>query len=184
MDVSDAMGPAVYDDCWGLGRDLGHIMTTLVLGVHDMSYAAQFHTSSGTRKRGVSKAQAAYGKGQTTGDVAQILEAKYHIMRAFVEMNKGEIIKAVESSMLGSVINMVNGQPGPINPAAQAMSDIETNFKQSLSQRAYDGMKGVPTEAANRGVSHRFKKPYGRRGSRPSFIDTGLYQSSFTAWTE
>ncbi len=159
-------------------------MTTLVLGVQDMSYAAQFHSSAGTRKRGVSKAQAAYGKGQTTGEVAKLLEARYHVMQAFVNMNSTEIVAAVEASMLGSVINIVNGQPGPIVPGAQALSDIETAFKQSLSQRAYDGLKGVPTQAAERGVSHRFKKPYARRAARPSFIDTGLYQSSFKAWTE
>jgi hypothetical protein len=160
-------------------------MTTLVLGVHDMAYAAQFHASTGARKKGVSKAQAAYGKGQTTGDVAQILEARYGIMRTFFDMNRDDIVRAVERSMVGSVINIVNGQPGPIAPEAQAMSDIETAFKQSLSNRAYDGaIKNVPTQAAERGVSHRFKKPYARRASRPSFIDTGLYQSSFTAWTE
>jgi hypothetical protein len=156
----------------------------LVLGVHDMSYAAQFHTATGSRKKNVSKAQAAYGKGQTTGDVAQILEAKYHIMRAFFESNSDEIAKSIESSMVGSVINMVNGQPGPVNPAAQALSDIESKFKAALSARAFDGLRGVPTQAAERGVSHRFKKPYARRAARPSFIDTGLYQSSFTAWTE
>jgi hypothetical protein len=105
-------------------------------------------------------------------------------MRTFVDMNKDDIVQAVESSMLGAVVNIVNGQPGPINPGAQALSDIENKFKESLSQRAYDGLKGVPTQAAERGVSHRFKKPYARRAARPSFIDTGLYQSSFTTWME
>jgi hypothetical protein len=157
----------------------------LVLGVHDMAYAAQFHNKAGKVKRGMSKAQAAYGKGKSTGDIAQILEAKYHIMRTFYEMNARDIASAVEKSMVGSVINMVNGQPGPIKPDAQAMSDIETAFKESLSMRAYDGViKGVPTAASLGGVSHRFKRPYAKRPARPSFINTGLYQSSFTAWTE
>lgn len=157
----------------------------LVLGVHDMSYAAQFHTSAGKAKRGMSKAQTAYGKGMTTGDVAQILEARYGIMRAFVDMNKDDILNSIQSSMVGAVINIVNGQPGAISPGAQAMADIETKFKESLSNRAYDGvLKGVPTLASQRGVSHRFKKPYARRAARPSFIDTGLYQSSFTVWQE
>lgn len=157
----------------------------LVLGVHDMAYAAQFHTSAGKVKRGKSKAQAAYGKGKTTGDVAQILEAKYHIMRTFYEMNRRDITVALEKSMVGSVINIVNGQSGAIKPDAQAMSDIETAFKQALSMRAFDGViKGVPTQASLGGVSHRFKKPYAKRAARPSFVNTGLYQSSFTAWTE
>lgn len=157
----------------------------LVLGVHDMSYAAQFHTSTGAVKKGKSKAQVGYGKGMTTGDVAQILERRYGVMQTFFDMEKGNIIQSLQSSMVGSIINMVNGQPSPITPSAQALSDIETMFKQSLSNRVYDGViKGVPTQAAERGVSHRFKKPYQRRAARPSFIDTGLYQSSFTAWTE
>jgi hypothetical protein len=148
-----------------------------------MAYAAQF--AGGTTKRGKSKAQAAYGKGKTTGDVAQILEARYHIMKTFVDMNKDDIVRALEKSMVGSVINIVNGQPGPISPEAQALSDIESKFKEALSMRAFDGLiKGVPTQAAERGVSHRFKKPYARRAARPSFINTGLYQSSFTVWTE
>ena len=160
-------------------------MMQLVLGVHDMGYAAQFHTSAGAVKRGKSKAQAAYGKGKTTGDVAQILEAKYHIMRTFFDMNSKDIATAIEKSMVGSVINMVNGQPGPIKPDAQAMSDIETAFKQALSMRAFDGViNGVPTQASLGGVSHRFKRPYAKRAARPSFINTGLYQSSFAAWTE
>jgi hypothetical protein len=158
-------------------------MTTLVLGVHDIAYGAQF--SSGGSRRSKSRAQAAYGKGKTTGDIAQILEARYGIMRTFYEMNKTDIASALEKSMVGSVINIVNGQPGPIKADAQAMSDIEMAFKQSLSMRAYDGViKGVPTKASLGGVSSRFKQPGARRPARPSFINTGLYQSSFTAWTE
>ena len=157
----------------------------LVLGVHDMSYAAQFHSKAGTVKRGLSKAQAGYGKGKTTGDIAKILESRYGVMNAFFNMEKDNIITALESSMVGSVINMVNGQPAPVAPLAQAMSSIEHRFKQALSGRAFDGViPGVPTKAAEHGVSHRFKRPYARRGSRPSFIDTGTYSASFTVWTE
>jgi len=155
----------------------------LVLGVHDIAYGANF--GGGGSRRSKSKAQAAYGKGKTTGDVAQILEAKYHIMATFYEMNKTAIASALEKSMVGSVIDMVNGKPGPTKPDAQALSDIETSFKQALSMRAFDGViKGVPTAASLGGVSHRFKKPYANRPARPSFINTGLYQSSFTVWTE
>jgi len=44
------------------------------------------------------------------------------------------------------------------------------------------GIPGVPTKAALRGVNHRLKHPYRRRGARPSFVDTSLYMSSFKAW--
>ena len=159
----------------------------LVLGVHDVAYAAQFHTKAGTAKKGKSKAQLAYGAGKSTGEIALILEKRYNIMRTFVNMESTGIIAAIEKSMVGSVINMVAGQPGAVDPSAQAMSDIATTFKDMLSKSAFDGRTSpgrTPTEAARRGVSHRFKRPYARRPSRPSFIDTGLYQSSFTAWTE
>lgn len=155
----------------------------LVLGVHDIPYAAQFR--AGSARRGKSKAQQGYGRNRTTGDVAEILEAKYHVMKTFTEMAGSGIARAIEKSVTGSIINVVNGQPGPIVIEAQALSDIETAFKRSLSAKAYDGIiQGVPTQASLGGVSHRFKRPYARRPSRPSFINTGLYQSSFAAWTE
>jgi hypothetical protein len=77
------------------------------------------------------------------------------------------------------------GQPYVVALDEQAMSSIARRFKDMLSQRAYDGkIMGVPTKAAQAGVSHRFKKPYAKRASRPSFIDTGQYQASFVSWME
>jgi hypothetical protein len=170
-------------------------MATLHLGVHDIAYAAAFAPPSpgkrvlpkGFRRiRTKSKAQQAYGSGKTTGDIAEILESRYKIMRVFFDMEKAPvIIPAVVDSMKGAVVNMMMGQPGPMVPTAQAMETIKTRFKTNLSMRRYDGkIRGVPTEAARLGVSHRFKRPYARRPERPSFIDSGLYQSSFTAWME
>lgn len=155
------------------------------LGVHDISYAAQFHSRTGKAKRAMSRAQAAYGKNATTGDVAEIIEAKYHLMETFVGMIKPEIDSMAAQSIGGTISNILAGQKGPILPTSQATSDIETKFKQMLSARAFDGkIKGVPTRASLDGVSHRFKKPYAKRPSRPSFVDTGAYQSSFTVWVE
>jgi hypothetical protein len=169
----------------------------LHLGVHDMAYAAQFHskaspsTSAQKAKRGMSaahastRAQQAYGKGMTTGEVAGILEAKYHLMETFWSMNRQTIAASIQQSIGGAITNVINGQPGPILLTAQAISDIETAFKQALSARAFDGrIAGVPTQASLAGVSHRFKQPYAKRGSRPSFIDTGALQSSFAVWVD
>jgi hypothetical protein len=153
------------------------------LGVHDVAYAAQFHRWA-SRKR-ASAAQAAYGKGKTTGDVAQILEAKYHLIEKFYELNRDIIADAVKESISGAITNIMAGQPGHVVLTAQAVSDIETRFKHSLSLRAYDGViAGVPTKASLAGVSHRFAKPYAKRPSRPSFIDTGVFQVHFAAWVE
>jgi hypothetical protein len=141
-------------------------MPTLHLGVNDMPYATG---------------------GKTTGDVAEILEARYGVMAAFVVMREGAIGSAVEESLMGAIENMMMGGPvlGRGQALAGALSEIEALFKAALSAKAFDGViGGVPTGASLKGVSHRFKKPYAKRGSRPSFIDTGLYQSSFRAWTD
>jgi hypothetical protein len=160
-------------------------MNTLHLGVHDIAYAAQFTPPPTKPGRSFSKAQTAYGTGKTTGDIAKILEARYGVMAAFWGLEKSNIIDNLETSMAKAIKNILLGQPGVIEPTAEAMEKIKANFKRSLSQRRFDGLiRGVPTMAAQRGVSHRFKKPYALRASRPSFIDTGLYQSSFTAWMD
>jgi hypothetical protein len=75
---------------------------------------------------------------------------------------------------------------------AEAMSHIGEAFKDSISLKKYDewiGGNKVPTKAslptAKRpgGISHRFKSGH-TKGARPSFRNTGLYQSSFAAWMD
>ena len=62
---------------------------------------------------------------------------------------------------------------------------IEEKFRRALASRAFDGLiAGVPTTAAQRGVSHKRRHPYAKRGPRPSFIDTDTYRQSFTVWME
>jgi len=62
---------------------------------------------------------------------------------------------------------------------------LEPRFRRSLSSKRFDGLiRGVPTRAAMKGVSHLRQDPYAQRPPRPSFIDTSLYQRSFKAWTE
>lgn len=143
-------------------------MTTLHLGVNDVPYP---HNS----------------KGKTTGDVAEILEAKYHLMATFAQIFDRQIRAAATKSIQGAVSTMIMRGTGSTkrHPLAGATSEIEHLFKQAISQQAFDGkISGVPTAAALRGVSHRFKHPYAKRPARPSFRDTGLYQSSFRAWVD
>jgi len=119
---------------------------------------------------------------KTTGDVATMLEAKYHIMENFAHRYRPVIVKEVENVLAGQLKNRILGQPTnqPIS-FAQAGSVIEHHFRAFLDNREMDGMPGVPTAAAERGVSHRFKHPYKKRAPRPSFIDTGTYQASYVA---
>ena len=122
--------------------------------------------------------------GQTTGDVATILEDRYHVMELFYELNMEGIAKALETSIAGNIENVLMGNYGSNNPHAAAESDIEAMFKSFLSNRGLDnsGARGVPTMAALKGINHRLAHPYAKSNpERPSFIDTSVYQANFRA---
>jgi hypothetical protein len=75
----------------------------------------------------------------------------------------------------------------PVREPRHSPAEIEERFKDFLSLQEMDklGVPGVPTEAAKKGKSSRFKRRRSKGGApRPSFIDTGLYQSSFKAWVD
>jgi hypothetical protein len=123
----------------------------------------------------------------TTGDVAEILEAKYHVMEVFFRQHDQDVVAVqLEKSLKCAVESLMMGAPLTLDPFGTATSEIENRMKQFLSNREMDalGYPGVPTMAAQMGVSHRFAHPYKRRPARPSFIDTGLYQSSMKAWID
>ena len=150
----------------------------LHLGVIDVPYAPQ-PPAKRRRKKAVAKTQ-------TTGDVAEILENRYHVMEHFWELHSADAVQAFESSLQGEVDNLIMGAPLSASAFGSAESAIEDRFKRMLAERELDvlGFPGIPTAAAQHGVSHRMKRPYARRAARPSFIDTGLYQASFKAWVE
>lgn len=154
-------------------------MPTLHLGVIDIPYAnapKKHQRRSGTAGT------------QTTGDVAGWLEDRYHVMEIFFEENKDQIVGFLEEGITGSMESVLMGAANfsSLDPTGKAMSEIEDRFKQFLAMKEIEGLgiPGVPTGAAQRGVNHRMKRPYVRRAPRPSFIDTGLYQSSFKAWMD
>ena len=168
-------------------------MTTLVLGVIDLPYVdAEPAKSQVTRvskaragRRRVPKGKPALAAGgQTTGDVAEILEAKYHVMETFFDLHEEEIGEDFAESLVGTLEALTSGAPTSIDPFAAAISQVEARFKTFLETKEMDatGTPGVPTRASLKGVSHRFKR---KRGPpRPSFIDTGLYESTMKAWVE
>jgi hypothetical protein len=149
------------------------VTLTLHLGVVEMPYASP--------------------GGKTTGDVAQILEDKYHVMETFYEdMGPDVIQKAIEHSAQNAVETLILGgsrsgsNSANMSLTLEAEGEIEAAFKLWLSQQSMDYTQpGVPTQASLKGVSHRLKRANAKTNSaRPSFIDTGLYQSSFKAWIE
>lgn len=116
----------------------------------------------------------------TTGDVAEILEAKYKIMQTFFDSHQQEIADFLAKDMALQIETLMAGGPVSPEPLAEAMGNIKLSFSRFLEAQEMDGSKGVPTRRALLGITKRFKS---RRGEpRPSFIDTGDYQRSFIAW--
>lgn len=156
-------------------------MPVLHLGVVEMPYAK-------TPGRGKAKASQI-----TTGDVAEILEAKYHVMEVYANEQGGAVATALENSVTGAIENLMLGAPPSNNPFGEGTEAIQTAFQKFIESKAMDalGVPGVPTKASLMGVSHRFKnkRNKGKGGktsgtARPSFDDTGLYVNSMRAWVD
>ena len=152
----------------------------LVLGILDVAYS---DAQSGAK---------------TTSEVAEILEQKYHPMETFYEARKTQIADYLAQSVVDAV-EIVVRSGRHVQPTFAGAQKIEAEFRAFLSanemgklgflsdsERDYF-LTHAPayTGAANAGVSHRKKHPYAAKNkARPTFIDTGLYQASFRAWTE
>jgi hypothetical protein len=171
-------------------------MTTLHLGVVDIPYvdgpaAIKKLVSRIGRRRDRTLDENTEGlgskRGVTTGDVAGWLEDRYHIMELFFEAHHDDITRLLTESIAGQLENLLAGAPfNDLNPLAGGTEEIENLFRKFLSDREVEGLgiPGVPTQAALDGVSARFKSGYNPKGRRPSFIDTGLYEASFRAWSD
>jgi len=161
----------------------------LQLGFENTPYSARYSQQSpltATQKRRqpqqMSKPQQDYGKSKTVGQVAEELEKKYHIVETFFNLEEDFIVDNFEGAYANAMVQGIGG--GSWDPAWDP-SKLDNRFRRSLSSKRFDGLiRGVPTKAAQKGVSHLRMDPYGSRAPRPSFIDTSLYQRSFKAWTE
>lgn len=162
-------------------------MGTLHLGVIDLAYS-----------------DADTAGGQTTFQVAEILEEKYQVMKVFVQQHEDEIVKAVTDRYRNVLNRVLEGNSRALNEREWPMPKIVSAFRDYLSNDEWQKVTGRSIAAAKAGISHRFKDPTGRAvrvGSiasgkatkytigaarqgepRPAFIDTGLYQRSFQAW--
>ena len=167
-------------------------MTVLNLGVIDVPYTVEVpqkvrravhRVARGDGKDRAPKTHtAAPAGGETTGDVASILEAEYGVMAFFWERHGQEIADLAVSSMAGAAETVMMGGVQPDDLFVSLYPKIEKMFRDFLDAMEMDGQPGVPTQAALEGVNHRLKL---KRGDpRPSFIDTGIYQASFKAWLE
>lgn len=159
---------------------------TIHLGVIDVPYANKARKKVSKAKKGKkAKPIKREPNTQTTGDVAEILEAKYQIMQTFVERKEAEIFGFVEQSLADALENLMAGAPAG-NPFAEGETNIEALFKNFIISGEIEnsGIDGVPTQAALNGVDHRRARPYLKANPhRTSFMDTGLYVGNFKCWT-
>jgi len=118
------------------------------------------------------------GKTTTTGDVAEILEANYGVMRTFVELHEKDIANELSSQLMGMLESAKQGAPLPLGSIQ--FPKIDAMFRDYLDHGEWEKTSGQPTQAAQNGVRTGKKRPYKKSNSpRPSFIDTGLYRGSF-----
>ena len=158
-------------------------MTTLHLGVVDVGYSD---------KEG----------SKTTGEVAEHLENKYHIMRAFFELYETQIGDILADQVAGAIESIAQGAPPP-----RLGKDVFTQLGgRSLAGRSFGGKiedkfrmfldagemqrllppKYQVSEKTLKTSSRRKQKQKQNKDkpSRPAFVDTGLYQASFRAWVD
>lgn len=116
----------------------------------------------------------------TTYEVAENLQDQYQLFTHFFETHKKEICAEVGEALAWSLINHI--QHGAPLTQGELLGETMQQFNIFLEQEEMAGLSvdGVPTLAALEGKNSRMKIERGER--RPSFIDGGLFKSSFVAW--
>ena len=173
-----------------MGTTLGDYVLKLQLGFEDHSYANVYSPTSPltmtTKKRAPKKLsipQQQYGQGKTVGQVAEALENKYGIVEAFFGMQEDYIVDNFEAAYANGLDSGMSGGQWDV---AWDPAPLQPKFRRAISTRQFDGvLRGVPTKASQGGVSHLRKDPFKKGASpRPSFMNTGMYMRSFSAWLE
>lgn len=140
-------------------------MPTLNLGVLDVAY-------SDPDTKGAN----------TTGEVAEILEAKYHIMRIFVEDNEDFINEVIADEMAGAIEALAQGATVVEFGSPLMLDKLEERFKDFITNEEMKAITGKNTAAAEDRATLRRKMKKGPE--RPAFVDTGLYRDSFKSWVD
>lgn len=148
----------------GRGLHAGRADMRLSLGVYDVPYVD--------------------ADGITTGDVAEIIEAKYGLLGdGFVPAHIDDMGQIMAESVQGSIEALIGGGV-QVHPFAEGCAKISTLMKRFLTSQEAEtvGLPGVPTGAALKGVNKRLKTKRGAR--RPSFIDTGSMEAAYVCWAD
>ncbi len=130
----------------------------------------------------------AYEDGKTTGEVAEILENRYHVMEIFSIERHAKIESALVDAVMGAIEHTVmrkNTPPGDI--FLGATEKIAQEFRDFLDAGEVEKIMPItqPIAAAQMGVNSRKKSGVNAGNeARVAFVDTGLYQASMRAWIE
>lgn len=117
----------------------------------------------------------------TTGDVGEILEAKYHVMQHFYDAHKVDIAADLENAIKDQLDVIMDGRSPSTDPFRGANAKIVSRFKDFLMTGEIEtmGIPGIPTQASIKrregGRSARKKSA----GTGPSFVDSGMYENNF-----
>lgn len=126
----------------------------------------------------------------TTAEVGQMLEDKYHIMEHFWQSKGDQVVTKMEPALQVAFEDILSGgQPQPLDTVfLQVTGEVFTMFQNFIDAKEMDtlgfGSGGtsypIPTLASLKGVNHRLKHPYAKDNPvRPSFKDTGVFMASF-----
>lgn len=129
----------------------------------------------------------AYSGGEgatTTGTVAEILEARYHVMEIFAIEYEDRIANYLAQAMGDQIQDIVSGAPVPRNPFMDAEQKIFQDFQTFIETEEIAKISpDAPTKAALQGRSKR-RKNQQQGPRRVSFRDTGTYMAAFRAWVD
>ena len=121
-----------------------------------------------------------YAEGQqNTGEVAEILEAKFGVMQKFADQNIDEIAVMIENGLAGSLESILAGAPPEFNVFGQAMADIESRFQDYIDREEH-GIQTKSKQSPKSGA--RKKRQYRKASDKVTFVDSGLYRGNFKAW--
>jgi hypothetical protein len=118
----------------------------------------------------------------TTYEVAEDLQDRYQIFTHFWETHVDDIVPEVGEAVGLALINHI--KYGAPMHGGELLGETMKAFNVFLEGEEMAGLSvdGVPTQAALEGKNSRLKVERGER--RPSFIDGGLFKSSFVAWID
>jgi hypothetical protein len=137
--------------------------------------------------------------GISSYELGKILEEKYTLFSAFVELHNKEIADQISESLAGAMETYLATGHLPKNPFDSAGQELTLSLKKYIYTEELAGVVGgVPTQAALEGITTRTmngktpkKVKAGQKFKRvktgvrrPSFIDSGIFEASTKVWIE